>query len=39
MVKATWNKSHGELGLGGYSPEDDLVIKQRYKQCDQHCKL
>jgi len=27
LVKATWNKTHGELGLGGYSPEDDLVIK------------
>ena len=27
LVKVTGNKSHGELGLGGYSPEDDLVIK------------
>ena len=26
LVKVTGNKSHGELGLGGYSPEDDLVI-------------
>lgn len=24
LVKVTGNKSHGELGLGGYSPEDDL---------------
>ena len=37
LVKATWNKSHGELGLGGYSPEDDLVMKQLWK-CN-HCKF
>lgn len=35
LVKVTGNKSHGELGLGGYSPEDDLVI---YTALESQCR-